>query len=277
MKKILIAFLFVCIGINLPAQTLHTLIFINKSEHGRESDRTTDFNKMTTFINDVARRIGYSNDLRTHTGSEFTVSKALSEIRSLNVGSNDVVIFYYHGHGTNRSNNSAYIQWPAMHITPNGDDHSSTTFLEQSTVKEELESVCGQAKLVLCIADCCNRFSYKQNPPAVMGTRVRDNIKKLFTGFSGQKFIMISASKPGQYGYSASTGSVFGDYFRSAINYYSESSSNPTWDEVLSRAQSQTKDHNARSGEVSEPQFTIYNRTQPSPKIIPADVKGDLY
>ena len=110
-----------------------------------------------------------------------------------------------------------------------------------------------------------------------MGTRVRDNIKKLFTGFSGQKFIMISASKPGQYGYSASTGSVFGDYFRSAINYYSESSSNPTWDEVLSRAQSQTKDHNARSGEVSEPQFTIYNRTQPSPKIIPADVKGDLY
>lgn len=277
MKKILFFFLFVCIGVNLSAQTLHTLIFINKSEPGRESDRTADFNKMTTFINDVARRIGYSNDLRTHTGSEFTVSKVLSEIRSLNVGSNDVVIFYYHGHGTNTSDNRTNTQWPAMHITPNGDDLSAATFLEHSKVKEELESVCGQAKLVLCIADCCNRFSFKPNPPAKMVPRDRDNIKKLFTGFSGQKFIMVSASKPGQYGYSANTGSIFGDYFRSAINYYSENSSNPTWDEVLYRAQSQTKDDNARSGNISEPQFTIYNKTQSSPKIIPADVNGDLY
>jgi hypothetical protein len=269
--------LFVCLVINLPAQTLHTLVFINKSEKGRETDRTADFNKMTTFINDVSKRLGYTNDLRTHTGSEFTVSNVLSEIRSLNVETNDVVIFYYHGHGTNTSNNTANNKWPSMHITPNGDDLSAATFLEHTTVKQELENVCGQAKLVLCIADCCNRFSYKQNPPSVMGPRYNDNIKRLFMGFNGQKFIMISASKPGQYGYSAKTGSVFGNYFRSAVNYFSEKT-NPTWEEVLNRAQLQTKNDNARSGNVSEPQYEIYNKTQKtSPKIIPADVKGDLY
>lgn len=269
MKRILIMLLFVCLGFNLPAQTLHTLIFINKSEQGREADRTADFNKMTTFINDVAKRLGYTNNLRTHTGNEFTAQMVMSEINNLNVNNNDIVIFYYHGHGANYSGSDNNTKWPGMALLDKT--------LQHSDVKTKLEYVCGKAKLVLCIADCCNRFLYKANPPAVMGSRYNDNIKKLFTGFSGQKFIMISASKPGQYGYSASTGSVYGDYFRSAINYYSEKP-NPTWEDVLSRAQLQTKNDNARSGNVSEPQYEIYNRTQKtSPKIIPADVKGDLY
>ena len=257
MKKVLIIILFLCIGAKLPAQTIHTIVFVNKCESSeRSADRTADYNKMEKFANDVARRIGYVNDLRMHTCSEFTVAKALSEVRNLNVQTNDVVIFYYHGHGANLSYDK-YDKWPSMHLSPIESNNDISTFLEHSRLRTELEAKCSNAKLVLCIADCCNGFAFKQNTATSMETRYKDNIKKLFTGFSGKKFIMISASKAGQLGYSASTGSVFGDYFREAIEYYS-ATDNPTWESVLSRAQLQTKNDNARGGHDSEPQYEIF-------------------
>ncbi|MDD6002277.1 MAG: caspase family protein [Bacteroidales bacterium] len=269
MKKLFILASFICLCLEMTAQTMHTLIFINEQEKGRETDRQADMRKMKSFITDVAKRIGYTNDMRTHSGAEFTSEMVYSEINRLKVNYNDIVMFYYHGHGANASNNTYESKWPSMALA----DKS----LEQSEVQKELERQCKQAKLVLCIADCCNRYYYRQNPPSEMDTRTGDNIKKLFTNFNGQKFIVISASKPGQYGYSANTGSVFGDNLRNSINYYASSSTNPTWESVLSKAQADTKKHNAQSGHISEPQYDIYNRAQVSPTIIPADVKGDLY
>ena len=258
MKRIFIMLLFVCIGFNLSAQTLHSLVFINKCEsEDRKDDRTADYNKMQKFLTDVANRLGYTNNLRMHTCNEFTVSKALSEVNNLNVRENNVVIFYYHGHGANLTTNK-YDKWPAMHLSPIEDNVDISTFLEQSKLRTELESRCRNAKLVLCIADCCNGFAFKSNAANTMETRYKDNIKKLFTGFSGQKFIMISACKAGQLGYSLSTGSVYGDYFREAIDYYS-GQDNPTWESVLSRAQTKTANDNARRNHTSEPQYEIIN------------------
>ncbi len=266
MGKVFLLFFVVCFGLNLSAQTMHTLIFINEEEAGRQTDRRADMRKMKEFITDVASRIGYRNDLRTHSGSEFTTQMVDSELNSLNVEFNDIVIFYYHGHGGNYSNNNAEIKWPNMSLLDKSLPHTD--------VQANLEEKCAPAKLVLCIADCCNSFVYKQNPQVnTMETRFNDNIKKLFTGFSGQKFIMISASKPGQYGWSASTGSIFGDYFRGAINYYSETTSNPTWENVLSKAQYDTKSHNARGGHVSEPQYEIFNKSQRQPQVHSGEIK----
>lgn len=258
MKKILIMILFVFAGFNLSAQTLHSLVFINKCEsEDRKEDRTADYNKMQKFLTDVARRLGYTNNLHMFTCFDFTVSKALSAVNNLNVQDNDVVIFYYHGHGANLTTNT-YDKWPAMHLSPIESIVDISTFLEQSKLRTELESKCRKAKLVLCIADCCNGFAFKSSTANTMETHYKDNIKKLFTGFNGQKFIMISACKAGQLGYSRNTGSVYGDHFREAIGYYS-GQDNPTWENVLSRAQRNTANDNARSGNISEPQHEIVN------------------
>lgn len=272
MKKMILLFFAVCFGFSLSAQTLHTLIFINEQEKGREADRQADMRKMKAFVGDVSKRLNYKNGLRTHSGSEFTVANVYSELSRLNVQYNDIVIFYYHGHGANMSGSGNNYKWPSMHITPDNDDHSSSTFLNLLQVKTELENRCRQAKLVLCIADCCNGYYYQPAPVVSMEVNGRDYIKKLFTGFSGQKFIMVSASKPGQLGYSASTGSVYGDCFRDAVNYYCETNT-PTWESVLYQAQADTKRCNANSGYTSEPQYEIYNKKQEEPEVRSSEIE----
>lgn len=210
---IIILFAFI---MSVNAQTMHTLVFINKSEKGRTLDRTAEFNQMTAFATEVCNAIGFRHDLRTHTDSEFTAKMALQEINSLNIQEGDIVFFYYSGHGVNWDDD----QWPHM------------AFLDEqyheTTLYNKLKEKCSKAKLTICIAACCNMDSEgrKKEEQKELDRALSSNLtKQLFTGFNGKKFIKISSSIRGQYSISWSTtnpadaprmtlGAVYGISFR---------------------------------------------------------------
>ena len=110
MKKIIAIIMCFALIVPIEAQTMHTLVFINKSEKGRTYDRTAEFNQMTAFASEVCSAIGYRNNMRTHSDGEFTAKMALQEINNLNVQEGDIVFFYYSGHGVNWDDD----QWPHM-------------------------------------------------------------------------------------------------------------------------------------------------------------------
>lgn len=231
-KIIIIGLFFLCSVTSICAQTMHTLIFANKEEKGRELDRTAEYNNMASFCREVATALGYKYNLRQHSGAEFTSAMAVQDINNLNVANGDIVIFYYDGHGCNWDDD----EWPHM------------AFLDkqywETTLYNQLKAKCKNAKLTICIAGCCNMDSEgakvgKNRRYSIMD---KSKLKTLFTGFSGNLYIKCSASKRGQYSYSCTGGSNPGNVYaiclRNAIYDATSnaSESSPTWEAVMADA-----------------------------------------
>lgn len=235
----------------LYGQTLHALLFINEKEPGREIDRSTNMRNMKAFYRDIANNLGYTYNLRANSDNEFKASEVDREINNLNVQKNDIVVFYYGGHGYNQGQDI----WPTLSFK------DKNYWL--SDILRKLNPVTRDAKLVLCIADCCNKGNSNAPLPSVsFNTSSAENFKALFTGFSGKKTILISSSKQGQLSFSDLTkGPYFGNCFRASVyNYTDNSHRNPTWEEILENAKEQTlKTSNNRQ----EPQFQIIHSGDP--------------
>lgn len=254
--KNFIFFFIAFIASTASSQTMHTLIFVNKSEYGRELDRTADSENMEKFFTNVANCLGYRNNIRSHTGSEFSTQYVDHEINSLQVGGNDVVVFYYSGHGANLRND----KWPTLDFLDNG--------YWSSRILAKLNTKCANAKLVLFITDCCNSYMdnsftpvHSYNPTDV------NNVAKLFTGFKGKKKVIVTAAKPGQSSISdIKYGAIFGISFRQAIiENISNDANNPTWEKVLQDARRLTMTNSARYGSKCqhEPQYSIEQSADP--------------
>lgn len=250
-RRILLSVIVFCVSVCVTAQTMHTLIFVNESEPQREVDRTADSRNMKKFFTAIAQSLDYSNNLRSHTGNEFTSTFVDWEIENLQVGNNDVVVFYYSGHGANYKKD----KWPTL------------DFLDKaywsSQILAKLNRKCEKAKLVLFITDCCNGF-YDNGFTPVNSYNPTDenNVVKLFTGFRGKRKVIVTAAKPGQFSYSHKVyGAYFGMAFRSAvIENVSNDMINPTWEKVLKYASQLTFQY---SGGKHEPQYSIEQSADP--------------
>lgn len=188
----------------VSSQTMHSILFANMKEQGREADRTEEMRNMTEFCCDIANALGYTHDLRTHSDSEFTSAMMEKEISSLNVQKDDIVILYYAGHGCNWDDDD----WPHMALKDRQ--------YWQTTAYRKLKEVCSNAKLTLCIASCCNMDSEgRRREQGIYSYAVIDKakVKQLFTGFAGNRSIIMSSSIRGQYTYSWSSGSRLGSIF----------------------------------------------------------------
>lgn len=225
------------LALSTSAQTFHALIFSNMKESAqRSADRTVEMNNMRSFCQNIATTLGYKQDIRCHSDNEFTSTQFLHDIESMSVGSEDVVMLFYNGHGCNWDDDD----WPHMCFKDKQ--------YWQTTAYEKLQEKCGNAKLLLCIACCCNmdsrgrsgygaEYDYSFDP---------NKARALFAGFSGKRKVVTSSSVRGQYSYSWTSGSrlgsIYGISLREAINEVLRSSStiDPTWENVLNLAQKKT-------------------------------------
>ena len=204
------------------SQKLHALMFVNEQEQGREVDRKADMSNMYKFWGDIANRIGYEYIPQKCSPSTFTASNVNAKIQGLSVGHNDIVVFYYSGHGYNDESDI----WPTLNLKDKN--------YRQIEIMKKLKQVAYNAKLILCIADCCNKQHTSSYDFTSAYDAMEDNnsLVKLFRGFKGKKSIMMSASKQGQYSWSdLRYGAMYGNALRQVI--YRLNSANPTWDVVL--------------------------------------------
>ena len=216
-------------------QTMHSILFTNMEEQGRERDRTAELKQMTEFCTSIAEALDFNHNLRLHSGSEFTSTMLEHEISALSVQEGDVVLFYYAGHGCNWDDDD----WPHMALLDKQ--------YWETTAFSKLKNMCGKAKLVLCISSCCNMDSEgRRREKQQYSSLDKDKAKKLFLGFEGKKAIIASSSIRGQYTYSWSSGSMLGSIYtislRKTINEALDGTSNTelTWDAIFEATKNQT-------------------------------------
>ena len=254
--KIVISFIItIALTMSASAQTFHAMIFSNRKESSqRAADRTEEMNNMRSFCQNIATTLGYRQDIRCHSDNEFTSTQFLQDIESMSVGSEDVVMLFYNGHGCNWDDDD----WPHMCFKDKQ--------YWQTTAYEKLQEKCSNAKLLLCIACCCNMDSRGRSGYGIEYDYSFDTNKAraLFAGFSGKRKVVTSSSIRGQYSYSWTSGSrlgsIYGISLREAINEVLRPSSTiaPSWDNVLALAQRKTLSY---TDQKQRPQYKIQDST----------------
>lgn len=230
----------------LRAQTLHALLFVNEKEKGRETDRTENMRSMINFWQEIAGAIGYDYECSRNSDTDFTAARVKHAISALRVGRDDIVVFYYSGHGYNDNTNV----WPTLSL--NDENFRAIDVLKL------LKRVNTPAKLTLCIADCCNKVYSSDNVNVTYATN-ESAIRKLFTNFNGKKTVMASSSKQGQLSWSNSVyGAYFGIAFRNAVSNtgYDEAE----WDAVMENAKRLTMKYTKGQ---QEPQYSVTQTSDP--------------
>jgi len=254
MKKCCISLLLHFFAFYAYGQTMHSVLFTNMEEQGRETDRKAELSNMINFCNAIASAIDFKHDLRVHSGREFTSTVMEKDISTLNVRSGDVVILYYAGHGCNWDDDD----WPHMALLDRQ--------YWQTTVFSKLKSACSKAKLTLCIASCCNMDS-RGRTGSYEGDYSyidKNKAKELFIGFNGRLSILTSSSIRGQYSYSWTGGSRLGSIYSISLRdeIYSAISGKTNksleWKNILEAAKNQTLYYTKDYKQPQQPQYKIY-------------------
>ena len=232
MRRLLII-LFVLISMSASPQTFHTIMMCNKNDRTLSRGNEGEIREMQILIPALASKLGYKNNMIVHSGKEFTHTILNQEIDNLEVSEDDIVIYYYASHGVNWSNS----EWPYMVF--------NDCQYGLQPIYNQLKQKFSQAKLILCIAACCNmdaegearqKRSYGNIDPQL--------VKELFTGFEGHRSYIASSSIRGQYSWvwtgGIRPGHMYGVALRDAIVAACKGELRAEWDYVFESAKSKT-------------------------------------
>ncbi len=207
--------------------TLHAIILADTDDRTIGKSTAIDLQKITK----LAQKIQYYTGLKLNDhqiyGNKLTYDGVMTILENLPVKANDVVLFYYAGHGYNPGNGE---KWPRMHLK----DYD----LPLSAVFEEIQQKA--PRLFLVIADTCNKHSsgkliLSQTREIENQQTQPRNYKRLFLDSRG--YIIASGAKPGQYSWSNSqTGGFFTSQFEVSLYHGLASNRPPSWKTIMTNA-----------------------------------------
>lgn len=206
-----------------------------------------DFSKMKTFLEEVSELTNQELDTYYFKKNELNDERFKQTINNLQVGSNDVVLFYYSGHGANDQQSN----YPRFSLGGNGSWHLTT-------VADKMRSF--NPRLSIVFYDCCNHGA--NTGSRVDGLNARpvgdpEMYRRLFVESRGE--VKISAASPGQYSWGSNeVGGLCTSSFLRVLR--SKPNRNEmTWGYVLQHTQTSTEE---LASSRSHSQKPIYeNRT----------------
>ncbi len=211
------------------AQTLHAIIVAdtNDTQIGASKDRD-DINKLVSQIGENTclqpSTTVIDGDSVAPGGGGY--DKVKSAIENLSIAPNDVVLFYYSGHGANADKGS---RWPGLGVE--GQSTPRSRWIELAWVKETLISK--HPRFFMAMADACNVLPGSGGSRGHRGAQ-RSGYEQLFLDYSG--YIIASGSIPDQYSFGKEgVGGYFTQQFLKSL-YKGLNSSSPDWAGIMAQA-----------------------------------------
>lgn len=254
MKRFLLIILLLLTIIAAEAQTIHILVFCDTKDRkvGLSATNTRDYFQ-NEFVPDLRRYSGCNVNAKFYYDATFTKSSLENAVNNLSSSSNDVIFFYYCGHGFNATSSTR--QYPRLFL--GGMDEAHSKWLEDvySALKQK------NHRLLVTIAEACNRVydvQYSRNGPGAFGphptiTKSAANYRSLFSK-SGD--YLCSSSKREQASWFDNGWGYFTDCFINVFgNETSEMTSSPSWDNIFATTTQKTQELADQNGEVQVPQW----------------------
>ena len=210
--------------------TLHAIIVVKTEDAAKEfpSDPKPAWKLSMQKIEEEIARVDVYTDLRIQkhyfVGDQFDKKTLLRKINALQIKEDDVIWFYYAGHGYG----DAYCKYPNMVVSRKKDENGNKLYISSDEPHVSLSSCDIQdvllrkkARLTINLYETCNYFTKdrKGDGGFVINNAVEENYKVLFEEARG--YIFITASKNGQYaGWNTEVGGYFTHWFLERLHYY---------------------------------------------------------
>lgn len=186
----------------ISAQTIHWLTFIDTTDPNvgqiDKNGREVLYNHFVNVVNAAVTEKGYKTNIQDIYGSTLTPQKCKDIVTNLNVAPNDIVMFYYIGHGTHGTVGGDV--WPMMFMAQDNPNF----LVPLKWVHDQLKAK--GARLTATIGMCCNVYqginrtstpSFGVNYGNTFLTDTEKNaIQKMFLEHKGD--FLLSSASPGQ-------------------------------------------------------------------------------
>ena len=205
MRRVIMTLLALICFINLPAQTIHWITFIDTTDSNvgeiDKKGRTLLYEKFINIVNEALRYKGYKSKIYDFYGYETSPENCKDIVEKLTCGEKDIVMFYYIGHGARPVGDYEYNRknpWPQMLMA----QHEPKKCIPMHWVHEKLKSK--GARLTVTIGMCCNSatpYLKHKDEPESMSKRNRlisksyaKRIQKWFLNTTGD--VEVTSSSP---------------------------------------------------------------------------------
>ncbi len=225
---------------------IHFIVVANTEDTRIGSSVKKDVNNIYSEMKDVSVFLGIPLDYVLISGNDFGKKGLQTALDKLNPGVNDVVMFYYSGHGF-RFSNQPNDPYPQFDLRQSRFDDISIATMNLTDVSNTIKGK--NARLNIILSDCCNSDLGLLKPEGksfALTTKSLLSWDKTYctTLFLKSKgTVMATAAKEGQFAYGNED---VGGYFTSNIitameKYLSKfQGTAPTWKQIITEAQTTT-------------------------------------
>ncbi|MBP3788598.1 MAG: caspase family protein [Prevotella sp.] len=252
MKRFYVFLMIIATCISGNSQTLHGLVFANTKNPGIGASVQHDYDQIMTELRTIANFIGYRSDIKgfKDTPQSFSRNSLEKAINELSCGPQDIVFFYYSGHG----GRSAYekTKFPQMELIVDG---SITTVYQEDyyplyNIKERIMAKC--PRLTIVMGDMCNSIANGLKPKSIASDKKAslksdaecEFYKDLFVKVKG--YLISTSSDVGEKSaaYPDGSGSAFTLGFSHALQKMISNNDKADWVNLMELSIKETKEIN---------------------------------
>ena len=277
MKKFVILFFIILMyGVPIYAQTLHAIIFANTESPGSKPGETgigpsvtVDFERMGIEMTSIASFIGYNLKKYYYYGSSnrFNKKNLVRLLNNFSCGKEDIVFFYYSGHGTRYENEGSSFPEMILKVQNGATDADLYSLHDTYNILKSKSP-----RLTIVIGDLCNstwKGAYKSTGTSkgasIKSSAVCDVYKNLFLNVKGG--LIAASSKPGHtsgcafYSGGSHAGGIFTVSFLQCLGDCVSQGKTASWNQLLkeTRTMAQKISSDDNLGEKQYPIFDTHD------------------
>ncbi len=239
---------------------LHLLLAVNSEIPDIGQSCATDQRTMEREFRDIAKALNINMEKYEVNGEKFTKQNLEKTLNAFKPAPNDIVVFYYSGHGFRWSDQTD--KYPQLDFR-----YSSYTRLDENTTValSDVYNTLNKkgARLNLILSDCCNSDVGRNQMTSTnfMGARAFQGaevqkLRDLFLNNKGN--VMITGSSPGEYSWCNASGGFmtlsFVQALKEEIGYMSNEA--PSWYDIVTNTTKSTQ-YKAKSCSDCQPQNPV--------------------
>lgn len=253
----------------IQAQTLYAVLVADITDMNIGVSCAKDMEIMSENLRQVSQATGYALKIKLLTNANFKATQIRAALDTLYPGPQDLLVFYYSGHGHNVEGNPS--KYPFLNVA----DYQQNP-LSLAEVGSILKAK--NARLCLTIGDCCNNVIPNANrgvgrpvktKAANSPEAAQQIIKKLFLAHRGS--ITISSSRVGQVSYSLTPdGSAYTIAFEEAFENCLINTGDIQWKQLLEDTQNRLDRKNLIQPQISIFDLELDDYPVISPMVVPA-------
>ena len=202
MIKKIVLLLAIILPTLVKAQTIHWLTFIDTTDKNvgqiDKNGQEVLYDKFINVVNAALTEKSYKPNIQKIFGSTLTPQKCKDIVSNINCAPNDIVVFYYIGHGTHGTEGGDV--WPMMFMAQDNPNY----LIPLKWVHDQLKAK--GAKLTVTIGMCCNVYQgiNRTSAPSfginyygniTLTDTEKNAIQQMFLGHKGD--FLLSSASPG--------------------------------------------------------------------------------